>query len=153
MRIFIVAAAAALATACAAQAPTYQSRMDGGRYGYAEMQVQPNRIRISYNGDTLTPRETVETYLLYRAAEATLERGYDYFVIAAHDVNETSRFESTGVRPRLGGLSYREISSHDAMAEIIMFEGNAPPALANAYDARAVQQSLAARVAGAAATN
>jgi hypothetical protein len=144
MRIWIIAAAAALAAACASQAPAYQSRMDGGRYGYAEMLVQPNRIRISYNGDTLTPRETVETYLLYRAAETTLERGFDYFVIVAHDVDENSRIESMGARPRIGGVTYREISSHNAMAEILMFE-TAPP-LANVYDARAVQQSLAARV-------
>ena len=107
--------------------------------------MQPHPVRISYNGDTLTPRETVETYLLYRAAEATLERGFDYFVIVAHDVDETTRFESTGVRPRLG-VSYREISNHNAMAEIVMFEGEAAPPLANVYDARAVQQSLQSRI-------
>ena len=72
MRILIMAAAAALATACATQAPPTNHAIEGGRYGYAEMQLQPNRVRVSYNGDTLTPRETVETYLLYRAAETTL---------------------------------------------------------------------------------
>jgi hypothetical protein len=142
MRILIVAAAAALATACASQAPVYESRADGGRYGYAEMLVQPNRLRISYNGDTLTPRETVETYLLYRAAESTLEHGFDYFAIAAHDAQENSRYETIGGRPRLGGLTVREISNHTAMAEIIMFEGDAPPPIANVYDAREVVQTL-----------
>jgi hypothetical protein len=146
MRILIMAAAAALATACASQAPVYESRSEGGRYGYAEMLVQPNRLRISYNGDTLTPRETVETYLLYRAAEATLERGFEYFAIAAHDAQENSRYETFGARPRLGGITVREISNHTAMAEIIMFEGDAPPPIANVYDARAVIGSLENRI-------
>jgi hypothetical protein len=144
MRVLILAALAGLASACATQ-PTYQAREPGERYGYAEMQVQPNRVRISYNGDTMTPRETVETYLLYRAAETTLQRGFDYFVIVGHDVDETTRFESDGIRPRMG-TSYREISNHNAMAEIVMFEGAEPPPLANVYDARAVQQSLQARI-------
>lgn len=153
MRIFIAAAAAALASACASQAPTYQSRDDGGRYGYAEMQVQPNRMRISYNGDTITPRETVETYLLYRAAEATLERGFDYFVIVAHDADENTRYDATGARPRFGGISYREVSNHTAMAEIVMFMGETPPPIANVYDARQVEQSLEARIVRDSATH
>jgi hypothetical protein len=145
MRILILAALAGLAAGCATQ-PTYQARSEDSRYGYAELQVQPNRVRISYNGDTLTPRDTVETYLLYRAAEATLERGFDYFVIVAHDTDENTRYESMGVRPRFGGITYREISSHAAMAEIVLFEGDEPPPIANIYDARAVQQSLASRM-------
>lgn len=146
MRILIMAAAAALATACASQTPVYESRSDGSRYGYAEMLVQPNRLRISYNGDTLTPRETVETYLLYRAAESTLERGFDYFAIAAHDARENSRYETIGGRPRFGGVTVRQISNHTAMAEIIMFEGEAPPPVANVYDAREVVQTLDTRI-------
>jgi hypothetical protein len=143
MRIFIIAAAAALASACASQTAIYRSRDDGGRYGYAEMQLEPNRLRVSYNGDTLTSRETVDTYLLYRAAEATLERGFDFFVIVAHDIDETSRYDAlAGGRPRLAGASFREVTSHTAMADIIMFEGEAPPPLANVFNARAVKQSL-----------
>lgn len=147
MRILIMAAAAALATACASQAPVYQSRTDDGRYGYAEMQLEPNRLRVSYNGDTLTSRETVDTYLLYRAAEATLERGFDYFVIVAHDIDETTRYDAlAGGRPRLAGASFREVTSHVAMADILMFEGAEPPPLANVFNARAVQQSLDSQI-------
>jgi hypothetical protein len=147
MRILVIAATAALASACATQTPTYQSRTDGGRYGYAEMQLEPNRVRVSYNGDTLTPRETVETYLLYRAAETTLQRGFDYFIVTAHDVDAETRYQSTaGARPLLTGATFREVSRHTAMADIIMFEGERPPAIPNAYDARAVQQALTPRI-------
>lgn len=154
MRIFIMAAAAALATACASQGPVYESRMDGGRYGYAEMQLEPNRVRVTYNGDTLTARETVETYLLYRAAETTLQRGFDYFVVTTANVEEESRYEGMGGgRPRLTGATFREVSRHNAMADILMFEGERPPHIANAYDARAVQRALQERIIQDPATN
>lgn len=146
MRILIIAATAALATACASPGPLYESRTDGGRYGYAETLIEPNRIQVSYNGDTLTPRETVETYLLYRAAETTLLRGFDYFVVVGHDVEENSYYESMAVRPRLSGATFREVSRHNATADIVMFVGDKPPHVANAYDARAVQQALAERI-------
>lgn len=154
MRIFIIAATAALASACASQTPVYESRMNGGRYGYAETMIEPNRVQISYNGDTLTPRETVETYLLYRAAETTVQRGYDYFVVVAHDTDEIVRYENlSGGRPRLAGATFREVSRHTATADIVMFEGEKPPHIANAYDARAVQQALNQRVIQNPATN
>lgn len=147
MRILILAALAGLAAGCATQ-PEYQARTQGERYGYAETLVQPNRIRVTYNGDTMTPRETVETYLLYRAAETTLLRGFDYFVVVGHDADEDTRVEMMG-RPRFGGISYREISNHTAMAEIIMFEGDEAPPIPNIYDAREVQQTLQSRIVSA----
>jgi hypothetical protein len=147
MRILIMAAAAALATACASQAPVYQSRDDGGRYGYAEMQLEPNRVRVRYNGDTLTARETVETYLLYRAAETTLQRGFDYFIVTSADVEADSHYEGMASgRPLLAGATFREVSRHNATADILMFEGEKPASLANAYDARAVQAALQTRI-------
>jgi hypothetical protein len=147
MRILIMAAAAALATACASQTPLYQSRDDGGRYGYAELQLEPNRIRVTYNGDTLTARETVETYLLYRAAETTLQRGFDYFIVTSANIEEDSEYQDMGgAGPRMRGASFHEVSRHNAAADILMFEGEKPASLANAYDARAVQQSLEQRI-------
>ncbi len=147
MRLKILAASAALLTAACATAPTYHARTDGDRYGYSEMQLEGNRFRINYNGDTLTSRETVETYLLYRAAESTIERGYDYFIITAHDVDENSRYNAIGpLRPRFGGATIREVSSANAAMDVVMFEGVRPPALPNAYDAHAIQTNLAPRV-------
>jgi hypothetical protein len=154
MRILIMAATAALATACASPGPAYESRMDGGRYGYAEMQLEPNRIRVTYNGDTLTARDTVETYLLYRAAETTLQRGFDYFIVTAANVEEESHYRSTGGgRPLLTGATFREVSRHNAMADILMFEGERPPQIPNAYDASAVQRALQERIIQSPATN
>lgn len=144
MRLICLAAACALATACASNIG-YQARGEDSRYGYAEVQIEPNRMLISYRGDSATPRETVEMYLLYRAAETTLEHGYDHFVVAGHDANEQSRFEQTGVGPWFGS-SYREISNHNAAIDIVMGRGDRPASRANAYDARAVRDSLRTRV-------
>ncbi|MBI1252232.1 MAG: hypothetical protein GC189_12265 [Alphaproteobacteria bacterium] len=147
MRIFILAATAGLLAACASQGG-YQARSANDPYGYAEMQVEPGRMLISYRGDTSTPRETVEMYLLYRAAETTLEHGHDYFVAAGHDVDAQTRLEQTTFRPRFGS-TYRTISNHNAAIDIVMRDGERPKNLANAYEARAVREALGPRVTAA----
>ena len=67
MRSFLFAAAAGLLAACATQTP-YQSASTERAYGFQEQWIEDNRVRITFRGNTLTDRETVETYLLYRAA-------------------------------------------------------------------------------------
>lgn len=56
--------------------------------GYSDTQIESNRFRVSFKGNSLTARETVERYLLYRAAELTLQNGYDYFVLADRDTEK-----------------------------------------------------------------
>lgn len=61
--------------------------------GFAEQRIEGNRWRVIFAGNSLTSRERVETYLLFRAAELTLEQGYDGFTIAdrATDRNVETR--------------------------------------------------------------
>jgi len=68
---------------CATPTP-YQPLTRGGSTsgGYTDQQIEQNRFRVSFAGNTMTSRETVETYLLYRAAQLTVERGFDWFVMA-----------------------------------------------------------------------
>ncbi|MEX2641945.1 MAG: MotA/TolQ/ExbB proton channel family protein, partial [Acetobacterales bacterium] len=87
MRTLLVAALLGL-TSCASPTP-YQPMTDG--QGYAQQQLEENRYRVTFSGNTATPRETVENYLLYRAAEVTVERGYDYFVLADNQVERIAR--------------------------------------------------------------
>ncbi len=61
----------------------YQSREDG--YGFSSVQLEPNRYRVTFYGNTATSRETVETYLLYRAAELTLQVDGDHFQVVERD--------------------------------------------------------------------
>ena len=77
-----VALAAALVltaglAACATPTP-YQPNVPGqGSYGgYSEFRVEPDRFRVNFQGNTLTSRETVEGYLLFRAAELYRGTGF-----------------------------------------------------------------------------
>jgi len=167
MRYLTLAAIAGLLAACATATP-YQPA-DTGAYGFQEQRIENNRVRITFRGNTLTDRETVETYLLYRAAEVTLESGFDYFIVSNRDTEEHSRLQSTGPRtprfafdywywsPRRGWSpwydpfwdspsSYREVTRYEAIAEIAMFNGQKPADDPNAFDAREVQQNLQGRV-------
>lgn len=150
MRIFMLAAALSVAAVADARAETtrYQPATASRHYGYAETQIDFNRIRVLFAGNGETSRETVETYLLYRAAEITLQHGFDYFVVADHNVETSSQYAASGppVPPIMPPRRYREISSHTAVSDIIMHRGARPPGNANAFDARTVYANLAPRI-------
>jgi hypothetical protein len=151
MRILMVAAAVAAAAVADARAETtpYQpSAVSRAHFGYAETQTDANRVRVSFSGNTETSRETVETYLLFRAAELTLQGGYDYFVVADHNVEANTQYAAAGppVPPILPARRYREITSYNAVSDIIMHRGARPANVTNAFDARTVHANLAGRI-------
>lgn len=93
----IAATALALASAsvlasCATPTP-YQPATGSGSYrtGYWDEQIEADRFRVTFAGNSLTSRETVERFLLYRAAQLTVERGYDYFVLSDRDTERKTR--------------------------------------------------------------
>ena len=57
----------------------YQERSWTG--GYYQREVAPDTFSITFDGNNNVKRDTVHSYLLYRCAELTVERGYDYFVL------------------------------------------------------------------------
>jgi hypothetical protein len=61
------------------------------REGYSERQIEANRFAVTFSGNTMTSRDTVEKYLLFRAAELTVQQGDDYFVMADRDTDKKSR--------------------------------------------------------------
>lgn len=167
MRTLLLAVAAGLLSACATATPYQLATTD--RYGFEEQRIESNRVRITFRGNTLTDRETVETYLLYRAAELTLQSGNDYFIVADRGTEEHSRLQGAGYyRPRLAfdywyfsprrgwspwydpfwnePTSYREVTRYEAVAEIAMFSGQKPQNDASAFDAREVQANLQGRI-------
>ncbi|MEL7545470.1 MAG: hypothetical protein AAGJ84_02390 [Pseudomonadota bacterium] len=90
----------ALLGACATATP-YQAAGDGNR-GYASQQIETDRWKVSFSGNSMTDRNTVETYLLYRAAELTDQRDYEWFQIVTRQTDESKRFVSTGPDPYFG---------------------------------------------------
>jgi hypothetical protein len=78
-----LAATAMLLSSCATPTP-YQPRIEGARTrgGYSEQRIAENRYRVMFAGNSLTSRERVENYLLFRAAELTRQAGNDCFAAA-----------------------------------------------------------------------
>jgi hypothetical protein len=138
------------------QATPYQPAVDG--YGYSEQQIEDNRYRVTFAGNDLTAADTVQNYLLYRAAELTLDRGYDYFTVVDRNLDRSTAYWGTGDTHLgsgyftrrgdfVGGLGFttysaRPIDSYTAYADVVMFEGEKPVGEVNAYDARSVLRQL-----------
>ncbi len=106
-RLMIVAAAiAALGglSACETATP-YQPLKPGSASsgGYSETKLEQDRWRITFAGNSMTSRETVETYLLYRAAELTVNQGDDWFETVER---QTDKHSETQVDPIGGPYGY-----------------------------------------------
>ena len=154
-RRFSILAASILAillvAGCATVTP-YQPMKDG--QGYGDQRIENNRYRISFAGNSSTPRETVENYLLFRAAELTLQNGYDYFVMSGSDTEAQTRYQQTvsafggyGWYSRYYGLgtgvsTSTPITEYQAQAYVTMYKGKRPAASTDAFDAREVRQNL-----------
>lgn len=90
-------------TGCATPTPYRPAASTGAdRTGYSDQRVEANRFRVTFTGNSMTSRETVEQYLLYRAAQPTTEQGYDWFTMADR---QTERRSNTYVdQPFSSGL-------------------------------------------------
>ena len=95
LRFTAAFAALAILGACATATP-YQAASSGQK-GYADQQVESDRWQISFAGNSLTDRQTVETYMLYRAAELTDLEGFDYFRVVQRETDEDVRLLSSGL--------------------------------------------------------
>lgn len=155
LRLILVMSVAALLTGCATATP-YQP-MKGG-YGYQDQQLENNRFRVSFVGNSETPRDTVEDYLLYRAAEITLHHHYDYFVLdhqkTERSTNYVNTYEGFGgyyydpffYNPFFStGTSY-PVNRYHAYAIIVLYHGKPPGNDIHAYDARQLVQHLGPRI-------
>ena len=154
-RFFPALAALVMLGACATATP-YQAAGSADR-GYSEQKIESNRWMVSFSGNSLTDRRTVETYLLYRAAELTTQNGFDHFRMVRRDTDEDSSFVPLGgtyshFRPYYhrayydpwyhsrfdpwGPAEYREVTRFEANAEIQMGSGAKPddPAYFDAAD-------------------
>ena len=128
------------------------------RTGYSDRQIEPGRFLVSFQGNSVTSRDTVERYLFFRAAELTLQQGYDYFLMADRDTNLQSRTYSTGggfgggFGPGWGyggfggpwgnDFDVRTIDRYEATAEIVMRKGPIPRDNLRAFDARRVVETI-----------
>ncbi|MFV0623364.1 CC0125/CC1285 family lipoprotein [Sphingomonas sp. ac-8] len=61
------------------------------RGDYSSQRIEADRYRVSFAGNSMTERQPVETYLLYRAAELARQQGYDWFEEVHRDTENTGR--------------------------------------------------------------
>lgn len=155
--VFLISVGAAALGACATATPYGPS---DGRYGYSDQRIEQDRFRVTFSGNISTPRETVENFLLYRAAELTVLEGYDYFIMTEQDTEADTTYNSRpifhmGYSHGSRGFPYyaygfswahnettTETRRYEAVAYILMRAGEAPDDDPNAYDAREVMENL-----------
>jgi hypothetical protein len=168
-RALLVFAAATLTLAACETATPYQpvgAHPSAEAGGYSETQIEAGRWRVTFAGNALTSRDTVERYLLYRSAELTLQQGFDWF--AATD-RATDKRTETFVDPYFGAywgprwgfyrrgygwgwgrwgdpywgapLDVEQTSEFRASSEIVMGKGP-KPADRSAFDAHSVVEHL-----------
>ena len=147
-----------LVAACAGGPTPYQPATDG--YGYSEQQIEDNRYRVTFAGNDLTSPDVVQNYLLYRAAEVTLDHGYDYFTVVDRNLDRSTTYWGSGDTYLgtgfgrysgggfigLGTSTARPIDRYTAYADIVLFQGQKPADDVNAYDARDVLRRLDATI-------
>jgi hypothetical protein len=147
-----------LLAACAAAPTPYQAVQNG--FGYSEQQIEENRYRISFAGNSATSRQTVEDYLLYRAAELTVQTGHDWFQVV--DRNTVQEYSGYGGSPSVGvgvgggsnvgvGMSFPMFGGggsgrYTADMGIIVQDGEKPQDNPDAYDALAVVSRLQPKI-------
>ena len=156
-RPLLIAAAALSLAACASLQP-YGPAMSANGQGYSEQRIEANRYRVTYQG--VGAPAPVADLAFRRAAELTLEEGYDWFEVTQRWTD--GRPDSAGgFRPSVSvgygsgrygpyrasgggvgvGLNFSGPSPTATALEIIMGRG-ARPDRVNAYDARGVRDSL-----------
>ncbi len=143
--------------ACASPTPYRAATND---LGYRDQQIESDRYRVSFAGNSATPLDRVQDYALYRAAELTVANGYDYFKVASRSTDSGG---GAGGGPSIGlgvgggtgggtggvGIGLSSIlgggypQGYTVSMDIVMFRGDKPAGDQSAYDARQVLQRLA----------
>jgi hypothetical protein len=124
-------------SACAPEQPYFGPKDADHSTGYTDEKLDQNRYRVTYSGSSLTNRETVEDFLLLRAAQVTQQAGSSFFMFDMRDTKAhttyLSDFPGWGGGPRFGWywhnwpydgfddeVESRPITRFQAYAEIVL---------------------------------
>jgi hypothetical protein len=154
---FSLALALAVLAGCASPAP-YAPRLSGQTTGYTDRELAQGRFRVTFTGNAATPRETVEDYLLLRAAQVTLAAGYTHFVFDSRDTKARTQYYADPLpvgpyggyygywrfRPRWGydpfgpDVEITASTRYEAFAEIVLLKPDQAAKEPRAVDARQI---------------
>lgn len=90
-KFITVSCVSILLTACA----TGYHATDWHSRGYSEMALNEDTYDVSFSGNGFTAQNTVQSYLLRRCAELTLNKGYRYFTIMTGNTSVDSSVSET----------------------------------------------------------
>lgn len=100
--VILMVAVAILPAACATPTPFQPLGTTRTGGGYSEQRIEDNRYRVMFTGNEFTSRETVENFLLYRAAQLTLQQGFDGFEMVTRQTDPNVRTSVTPGFSRFG---------------------------------------------------
>ena len=150
----LVGAFALLALAACATAPTrYVPAASATDMGYREQRLEQERYRVSFRANSDLKGPQVEDMALRRAAELTLQNGYQWFQVVSRDTDlaggsYTPSGPTVGIGGSTGsygsglgvGLGFNfgsDNRQYQSTLEVLMGRGT-KPAEPNAYDAQQV---------------
>jgi hypothetical protein len=156
-------AIAASATLAACQTtPPYAAATSPNSAGYSEQQIESNRYTVTYRAPGGADAQTLQNYVLLRAAELTLEHNHDWFWIDGRHLDGRGYNSGPSLGIGVGGASFGHHSgvgvgagfsfpiggggstARSASLDIRFGEG-AKPDDPNAYDARSIAMHLRAQ--------
>lgn len=149
LRMLFCIPLAGLLVACVTATP-YQPAGSAG-YGYQAQQIESNRYRVTFAGNSRTDIDRVRNYLLYRAAELTLAQGGDYFIVTNRNTERKVDQVTTNTGFGFGfgyPFSFGTVfvtdrdRSYRAYATITVHAGEKPVDNPRAFNAHEVQQNL-----------
>jgi hypothetical protein len=126
MRVRIRLVALSAVCLLAGCATAYQP--DGIAGGYSEQRLDGNTAQVSFRGNRFNSPEMLQSYLLRRCADITLENGYNYFVVTPNALSANAD-------------GAKADNQFIATATIQMYKGIKPESDLHAYDAAAVVRS------------
>jgi hypothetical protein len=151
-----------LALAACVGPAAYGPRRPGETTGYTDRELAPGRYRVTFAGNSVTARETVQDFLLLRAAEVTLAAGGTHFVFDDRDTRARTTYHADpayygagfgggfgwGFRPRWGyspfgpPLMISQTTRYEASAEVVVLKPGQESSEPRAVDAQAIISHL-----------
>ncbi len=98
VRAISLLVAAGLLVGCMTPTP-YAPRAEGQKTGYTDRALTQTRYRVTFTGNSVTPRETVESFLLLRAAEVTRAAGYASFMFDTRNTKANHSYDAIPAGP------------------------------------------------------
>lgn len=161
MKRLVLIGAAALALAACATPAAYAPARSAGAPGFVEQRIESDRWRVSFRGSAADPQARVADLALLRAAELTLQSGFDWFRVENRYTEARGGGSSSGLSIGGGTGSYGRSSVGVGLGVGIPLGGQGPaltetleirlgrgerPADRDVYEAREVQASVGARI-------